>query len=204
MMPVLIGVSQRVTFVEEYGERRDALDQRWSEFLFSCGLVPILIPNHIAVARQILNAIKLNGILLTGGNSLVSLGGDAPERDATEVMLLQFARDNRLPLIGVCRGMQVLQHATGVPLEPVEGHVSVPHWIEEASGGRTVNSFHHFGTKACHSEWIVTAKASDGVVEAIEHIEGSLEGIMWHPERCDPILDSDRERFRKFFGISSH
>ena len=50
-------------------------------------------------------------MVLTGGNDLAALGGDAPERDATENALLDAAESRRLPVIGVCRGMQVIQAA---------------------------------------------------------------------------------------------
>ncbi len=80
----LIAVSQRVD-ISASGERRDALDQRWFSFLSKCKLLPILIPNCLESAKSIVKLLQLGGVLLTGGNDLSSYGGDAPERDETEV-----------------------------------------------------------------------------------------------------------------------
>ena len=69
----LIGVTMRVAHYDAITEHRDAIDQRWYTFLVSCGLIPILIPNHIPLANDILNNIELKGVLLTGGNDLMPL-----------------------------------------------------------------------------------------------------------------------------------
>lgn len=199
-MNVRIGVSQRVTLVTEYGERRDALDQRWTVFLTSCGLIPILIPNHPPTANLLLKAIPLDGFLLTGGNNLVELGGDAPERDATELLLLEQARKSHKPLLGVCRGMQFLQNYFGVQLETVHGHVTAGHQIQGPFlEKRTVNSYHHLGTRTSHAELMVRARAEDGIVEAVKHVREPLQGIMWHPERSEPFAECDLKLFRDFF-----
>jgi putative glutamine amidotransferase len=203
-MNVRIGVSQRVTLVTEYGERRDALDQRWIVFLTSCGFLPILIPNHPPTADLLLKEIPLDGFLLTGGNNLVEMGGDSPERDATELILLEHARKRQKPLMGVCRGMQFLQNYFGVKLETVSGHVAVGHRISGQGIDRTVNSYHQIGTQASHPELTVLARAKDGIVEAIQHVSAPLRGIMWHPERYEPFVQSDLNLFRDFFhGRSS-
>jgi N5-(cytidine 5'-diphosphoramidyl)-L-glutamine hydrolase len=194
-----IGVSQRVTIVSEYAERRDALDQRWVEFLTSCGLVPILIPNHPPTASALVASIPVDGFLFTGGNDLAALGGDAPERDATELLLLEHALANGKPVLGVCRGMQVLQHRFGVPLHAVKGHVTQGHPIVGGASERTVNSYHNFGATESHPDLLVTARAMDGVVEAIQHVNAALRGVMWHPERCAPFDDRDIKLFREFF-----
>jgi putative glutamine amidotransferase len=73
-----IGLTQRVTVVPEYGERRDALDQRWSDFLSACGYLPVPLPNRPHTAVALAQAAGVGGILLTGGNDPVVLGGDAP------------------------------------------------------------------------------------------------------------------------------
>jgi len=197
---VRIGVSQRVALITEYGERRDALDQRWTVFLTDCGLIPILIPNHPQTANRLLESIPLDGFLLTGGNNLVELGGDAPERDATELLLLEHARECHRPLLGVCRGMQFLQHYFGVQLETVRGHVNAGHRIQGPLIDRTVNSYHQLGTRTSHADLIIRARAEDGVVESVQHVSEPLQGIMWHPERCEPFAESDIRLFREFFN----
>ena len=178
-----VAVSQRVDIVPRRGERRDALDQSWTRLLAACGLVAVPVPNDPDVAAAMFAAIGSAGLLLTGGNDLARYGGDAPERDETERLLLQLARERRLPVMGVCRGMQVIQDAFGVPLRRVEGHVAVRHPVD---GIRTVNSFHGFGATTTVPALEVLAHAADGVVEAIRHADEPIVGQMWHPERLRP------------------
>src|SRR5579884_3147277 len=111
-----IAVSQRVSVVPDYGERRDCLDQAWTRFLAACGLIPVLIPNVTETALALCEAASVSGLLLTGGNDLHSLGGDAPERDEVENALLEWAEQRGLPVLGVCRGMQIIQRRYGSPL----------------------------------------------------------------------------------------
>ena len=108
-----VAVTQRVAVVPERDERRDCLDQEWSRFLAACGLLPLLLPNVAEVALRLCGQIELAGLLLTGGNDLVAVGGDAPERDTTENALLDLAERSRLPVVAVCRGMQHNTIASG-------------------------------------------------------------------------------------------
>ncbi len=198
-MSVLIGVSQRVTTVTEYVERRDTIDQRWAAFLTFCGLIPIFIPNHPATVRHLLADVTLDGFLLTGGNNLIELGGDAPERDETELLLLEFAITNDKPLFGVCRGMQFVQHYFGAPLERVYDHVTTSHRIVSEGRQRSVNSYHQFGARTSPLALNVTSRAEDGIIESVQHTSLPLQGIMWHPERCNPFDEVDRNMFCNFY-----
>lgn len=186
-MPQIIGVSQRVAVSAEFCERRDALDQRWTLLLAECDAIPLLLPNHQPTVGRILEKLPIDGFLLTGGNSLVALGGDAAERDAVERTILDAAVAQRIPLLGVCRGMQMIQHYFGLTLEHVESHVGQPHKINALSNSRVVNSFHHFGTRRSQPDLEILATADDGVVEAIRHRTLPIAGLMWHPERCEPF-----------------
>ena len=119
----IIAVTQRVDIHGEYQERRDSIDQRWYQFLLESQCLPLLIPNDIQQASHLINKIEVDGLLLTGGNTLTCLGGDSPERDETETMLLEYAIKRKLPVIGVCRGMQLLLNHWGTKLNKIAGHV---------------------------------------------------------------------------------
>jgi len=195
----LVAVTQRVTVVESYNERRDCLDQQWVTFLRECRIVPILLPNSSSVVSDLLRRIPIDGILLTGGNDLADYGGNAPERDETEFMMLDYAIAHSLPLFGVCRGMQVIQHYFGVPLSKVEGHVTKKQEIVVDGNAYQTNSYHSWGSLDTIEDLPVWAKADDGVVKGIKHRTLPILGVMWHPERNTPFHSYDLNLFRKFF-----
>jgi N5-(cytidine 5'-diphosphoramidyl)-L-glutamine hydrolase len=196
-----VAITQRVAIVPEYAERRDCLDQEWPKFLQACGLLPLALPNVRAVALALCERAQLCGLILTGGNDLVALGGDAPERDEVEAALLSMARQRSLPVVGVCRGMQLIQHTYGVPLQEVDGHVCHDRLISVEGRARHVNSYHRFAARRSCPELQVWAAADDGVVKAIRHNDEPVTGIMWHPERCVPFAADDIALFRRVFEV---
>jgi len=196
-----IAVTQRVTVIPAYGERRDCLDQTWTRFLAACGLLPVLIPNVIEVARDLCSEEEIAGLVLTGGNDLAELGGDAPERDAVERALMDLAERRELPVLGVCRGMQVIQQRFAIGLRRVDGHVAQRQVIQIEGEPKEVNSYHHFAAFDSRPPLDVWAIADDGVVKAIRHSAQPMTGIMWHPERFTPFRSSDVELFRQVFEV---
>jgi N5-(cytidine 5'-diphosphoramidyl)-L-glutamine hydrolase len=195
----IVAVTQRVTVVPEYGERRDCLDQAWPRFIAACGLLPLPLPNVVDVALAMCSGTDLAGLVLTGGNDLAALGGDAPERDATENALIDAAESRGLPILGVCRGMQLIQQRCAVPLQRVEGHVTRRQVIHIDGEPSEVNSYHHFGARESCPPLEVWAAAADGVVKAIRHTSRPTIGIMWHPERNAPFAANDVALFRRVF-----
>ena len=196
-------VTQRVSIDSKSGERRDALDQAWQRFLERCDLVALPVPNQLHAAEHLLGTVAHVGVLLTGGNDLACVGGDAPERDAVEASLVEHARASHLPVLGVCRGMQFLIAHFGGELERVDGHAGTAHSISLESASRSVNSYHMFGSRSLPAELVVTARAEDGVVEAMRHRNFAMCGTMWHPERENPAHADDIAMFRRWFGTSS-
>lgn len=191
-------VSQRVV-ISDTGERRDALDQQWTRFLWQAGFLCLPLPNVESSVDDYLREPH-DGILLTGGNDLRAVGGDAPDRDAVEFRLVEHALNTGTPLLGVCRGMQVIQTHFGATLETIDGHVT-PHQTQTHLGKRiSVNAFHNFGTRHQPGPLLVDGVADDGVVKAISHPTAPVVGIMWHPERINPFRSDDLMMFRTFYG----
>ena len=118
-------------------------------------------------------------------------------------MLMDYFLEAELPILGVCRGMQVIQERAGIRLEKIDGHVKTNHTLFDETEGYTVNSFHNFGTKLSSPELLVEARAEDGIVEAIRHIKLNMHGIMWHPERVTPFAERDIQFFKNVFGGKS-
>ena len=197
-----VAITQRVSVVPAYGERRDCLDQAWTKFLAACGLLPVLLPNVTEAALALCEGAGIGGLVLTGGNDLAVLGGDAPERDAVESALLDLAERRKLPVLGVCRGMQVIQRRFGVALRRVEGHVAQRQIVRIDGERKEVNSFHRFAACDSRPPLEVWAVADDGVVKAIRHATEPMTGIMWHPERTVPFAPADVALFRQVFGVA--
>ncbi len=205
-------VTQRIIRNETYPEERDALDVRWGGFLRSAGLLPLLVPSGIPVG-EFLEGLSFDGLLLTGGNDLGHLGGDelSCRRDELEFELLRRVSGMGLPILGVCRGQQVIAHAHGLPVAPLAGHVGVRHRIEVDRRSRwlghlagvEVNSYHSAGVGGAIAGFLPGARASDGSIESIEHETASLLGIMWHPEREVYARPQELGLFRRFFGTEA-
>jgi gamma-glutamyl-gamma-aminobutyrate hydrolase PuuD len=196
-----VAITQRVAVVPSYGERRDCLDQAWTKLLVACGLLPVLLPNVTEAALASFQRADITGLVLTGGNDLAALGGDAPERDAVENALLDSAQQRGLPVLGVCRGMQVIQQRFAIPLRRVEGHVAQRQIIRIDGKPKEVNSYHHFAAFDSRPPLDVWAVADDGVVKAIRHSTQHITGIMWHPERSTPFSPADVLLFRQVFAV---
>jgi len=197
MKPPLIAISQRVDTSNSLGERRDALDQRWWNVFSHLNGLPLPLPNDYKLVKQLLSQQIVSGIVLSGGNSLVDLNGDAPERDETDQLCIEFAIKQKLPLLGVCRGMQSIQHYFSGEFLPVDGHVCAKQEIEFEKQKIWVNSYHNWACKEPPKELIVTGYAADGVIKAVKHKNHALTGIMWHPEREQQINQHDINLIKK-------
>lgn len=195
----MIALTQRVDIIDTYGERRDALDQRWGKLLLQSGLLPVTVPNNPGWLEVFLAQQAVDGILLTGGNSLACYGGNAPERDAVEALLLDYAISRNLPVLGVCRGMQVILDRCGVTLQTVTGHVAAEQEIDVEGQRVRVNSYHDWGTYAASAELNVWARADDGVIKAVRHKMHRIWGIMWHPERFASFRSEDLALLQRIF-----
>ena len=211
---ITIGLTQRVEWLADRGERCDCLDQRWAAWLEALGFRPVPIPNRLDDLTDYLAATGIRGVILTGGNDVPGIDqprNPAPERDGLEARLIECCTERGTPLLGVCRGMQMLASYHGAKLTPVPGHVRRRHAINVPRGaimplqdGRSVNSFHDYGildASRIGEDWNVSGHAPDGSIEAIAHRSHRLWGIMWHPERGPDPQDDDL--LKAFFGESS-
>jgi putative glutamine amidotransferase len=201
-------VTQRVDLDSDYNERRDAIDQRWVDFLLSIDIFPIFISNNMSYVAYALDNEDIDGVLFTGGNSLLKYGGDSPERDRVETFILKWAIEMNIPVLGVCRGMQFIQDFFGVPLKKINNHVSVCHTLRVEKGLRlstdielipNANSYHNYGTDKSNGELLAVAHSLDGIVMALEHRNKSIFGIMWHCERNYPLREEDKNLVRSVF-----
>lgn len=193
--------TQRVEAVTGYNERRDCADQQIAEFIWACGYVPVAVNNLPERIEKFAVEIQPAGIVLTGGNDLAAYGGNAPERDETENKLLALALQDNIPVLGFCRGMQVLACHFGAKLCNVENHVAKRHLLNGRMVAREVNSYHNYAVVNLPADFEVLARsADDDVIEAVRHRKQQIMGIMWHPERETVSRQEDIDLFKQFFA----
>ena len=188
-----IGISLRVENIQNHGEKRDAISQDWITLFEKLDIFPILIPNNLSNVKSFLTEMKVDGVVLSGGDNM----GDDPERDRTEKEIIDFAINSHTPILGVCRGMQVLNHHFGGSIIKNSGfnHVGNPHKIELKnsifskllrSDSLQVNSFHNnvinLETLGKNLE-IFAMSNNDKTIEGYFHKTLPIIGVMWHPER---------------------
>lgn len=184
----------------------------------AAGGVPVLLPPVPEVVETVLS--RLDGLVLSGGPDiqpgrygaapLASTAEPRVDRDAAELALAEAARAAGLPVLGICRGLQLLNVARGGTLHQhlpdvvgTDAHAPAPgvygrHPVTIGAGSRLaeivgrsstdVPSYHHQAVDALGSGLTVTAVAPDGTVEAVE--DPSLPfcvAVQWHPEAGDDL-----------------
>lgn len=218
-----------------FGEKGCELAQAYYQSVLRAGGVPLVIPpyevtscegdDHTplfadpvqeALSRTLdsVDALLLSGggdinPLLTGEEPIPSLHGICPERDAQEMWLVRHAYHRQIPMLGICRGIQMLSAALGGKnfqdiYTQCEGHRmlkhsqdmrrdAVSHRVTVSAGSLlhsivgtdslAVNSFHHQAVSEPGSLLHAVAWSSDGVIEAVESSEFKpILGVQWHPE----------------------
>ena len=168
-------------------ENSKEIDKYYLDAVKKFGGIPLLIN------ESNLDLLKLcGGILLTGGDNKGNL----------DDYLIKYALDRKLPLLGICQGMQSMAlYGTDNELAKADYHYKVEHYInlnnsrlkEIIKEGRVlVNSYHH--SKVISSKiFDVVAYSEDGLIEAVENKNHSFQiGVEWHPERMIDSLSSIR------------
>ena len=203
---------------------RYGINQSYVRALVASGCAPVMIP--LLDDDERLRAIyeRLDGIVLPGGADVAPQAyGEEPirdlnvveaPRDRTELMLARWAFADDLPLLGICRGQQVLNVALSGSLWQDLRHQGVTSVEHSDADGRArtalmhrvrldpdsrlaqlideteiqVNSLHHQAIKTIAPQLRVTGKSDDGVIEAIESPERRfLIAVQWHPEEIDDL-----------------
>lgn len=219
------------------------MNHRYLTALAGVGGAPVLLPlldGDAATLRAIYE--RLDGLFLAGGVDLEpsSYGAACHEatgrtdaaRDAVELELARWALEDGMPILGVCRGMQIINVVRGGTLVqdttllhpgaikhdyfPTEGYARdfLAHAVSPAAGSRlaaafgsddvAVNSMHHQGIERMGAGLVATAHAPDGLIEAVEATgDAWVVGVQWHPEM---LIDQDpatRGLFEAFIDASA-
>jgi gamma-glutamyl-gamma-aminobutyrate hydrolase PuuD len=195
-------VTQRIADNPTYVERRDALAHDWSVLFAAYDILPILVPNAATDPSAYLS-LDATGLLLTGGDDM----GPASQptlRDATEFRLLEGALARKLPVFGVCRGLQVLNRHFGGQVETSlpEPHVGDHDVTLDNGAVQRVNSFHNQGvvTAGLSPQLRAFAQTGGGVIEALRHPSLPVTAVQWHPERPSPSAVLDRSLIEEWLN----
>lgn len=200
------------------GAERVRLHLNYVRSLEGAGLVPVIIPPLSSPAAAEAIMASCAGLLLTGGEDVgpalygaaahPKTGAPHLNRDATEIALFHAAKARRMPVLGICRGIQIANVALGGSLVqdiPSERPSNINHDQPDERGERThdvmivpgtrlaaalgatslrVNSYHHQSADRIGAGLVVTATAPDGVIEAVETTDPVwwMVAVQWHPE----------------------
>jgi len=203
-----IGLTMRQSDACDYHESRDGLASSWYDFLSAAlpGSSWVALPNTGKSIVRAAESFGLNGLILTGGESR----GVYPQRDESEMALISYALQKKIPVIGICRGLQMLHSYFGGELITCDRneHVAVRHavFFQGTSfcdaGRQEVNSYHGnaIELQGLPGPLLPFALDYSGMVEGVFSNEFCLAGIMWHPEREAVFADSDIFIFNKLFS----
>ncbi len=192
-------VSSRVTEETAYRERRSSLAYDYVTYFEKLEFAVVPIPSNTAQV-EIYFQITPQAVVLTGGNTIANqpseggitenLAGVYPERDEVESQLIEIAIREKIPVLGICRGMQLINRYFGGRIQHgIKNHVGQNHRLEAPScsvlDGKTTNSFHGDGLTVddVARDLKIIATSVDNIVEAIAHPDHRILGVQWHPER---------------------
>jgi putative glutamine amidotransferase len=214
------------------------MNQRYFLAATIVGGVPWMIPlldDDLPTLREIYE--RLDGLLIPGGVDMdpatfgedrhPKLGNVDPARDRVELQLTRWAIEDKKPVLGLCRGIQVINVSMGGTLYqdiadqvpraikhdyfPTAGFERdhLAHEVELTPGTRLrkamergtirVNSMHHQGIKDLAPELVASAVAPDGLIEAVEvGSDHFMVGVQWHPEVFEMTDPHTRHLFHEF------
>ena len=223
-----------VAITGNYDSGKCTLLEGYYRSVLEAGGTPVIIPAFEDTDAMVSLLDHIDALVLSGGGDInpLYLGEEPirelssinPVRDSQELLLVRLAANRQIPILGICRGIQVMTAALGGKLyqdiykeagatlkhsQDTERHTAT-HSVRIASSsklaaifGRTnlhVNSFHHQAVKEAAPGFAVTAVSPDGLIEGVESTQHkSIIGVQWHPECM--ILGGDRSMIPLFEWI---
>lgn len=218
-------------------EGLSCIAETYVQSVLAAGGSPVVIPVMTDISALTALVSDLDGLLMSGGgdiNPLYVNEEPTPKlqdvdtfRDEFDLLLIRLASNRQIPMMGICRGHQIinvafggsiyqdihsqndhplLKHSQQMPREQVSHTVTINNAFDISgieNGKLPVNSFHHQAIKEIAPEFIETAVAPDGINEAIKHTEKEIFSVQWHPEAL--TADGDQlmlNLFRHFIAAA--
>ena len=196
------GITMRVTNANGYDEPRDSIARDWSNYILEAFPESkyLFIPN---IGEKAINFIKkwdINVLIISGGDDL----GVNPDRDTTENKLSEYAIKEDIPVIAICRGLQLILTRYGGKLINgdttfIKQHRTNKHDIIVDDSMHSVNSYHTnmIDEKTVNNSFTVFARCiSDNSVEGVRN--DSILAMMWHPEREEKMEKWNKRLIENF------
>lgn len=219
---MLVGISQR-NDQNQHGTKYDNLENSYIQYLEKLGMTVVPLPNSTSKIETYFDKISFDGIVLSGGNDInprlygkdIAWSDISRKRDAMEKKILEIAIRKKIPILGICRGMQMINVLFGGKLirninkksnihAPGTDH-EINITFEEAKllcGEKTiVNSFHNqaITTETLSPQLLIFALSQkDGFIEGLYHPTLPIAGIQWHPERRSPDKNINEKLIKAF------
>jgi gamma-glutamyl-gamma-aminobutyrate hydrolase PuuD len=198
----LIAISQRLEKTK-YGENRAQLDIKLFDFVTKSGLQPVPLPYfnghkkiYLKMVENWLKKIKPKGLILSGGEDV----GKNILRDNSEIFLINYFKKKKLPILGICRGMQLIAVQNGSKLKRIKNHVNKCITIFTGRKKTTVKCYHNYTIQKCPQEFEILSICKDKSIESIKSKKEKILGIMWHPEREKKFNSFNKKIFKNFFS----
>lgn len=205
-MTVLLTMREDIAGLK--GEELDSISKNWIFLLNKINAEFVLCPNLLSISKLYIDRYNISKIVLTGGGDVFeNFIENETKRQTVENYLIEISILKKIPLFGICRGMQVINKYFGGSKKLIEGHSGTFHEIsllnteKVSSKSFIVNSFHDEGItlNSISADLEVTALSNEKLVEAFSHKKFSIFGQMWHPERKTPNLMAN-DFFFEFLG----
>jgi len=239
----LIGVT--MCQIDHHGHLTQSVHNKYLTAIAQAGGVPLALPQQLCAAPQLLEQAlaALDGVLLTGSPSNIEpwhygeAGSEAhadPGRDRLAFAIITWATSRKMPLFGICRGMQELVVANGGALwrdldqlkrglphhpeatQPLNQQYAPAHDVFPEADGLlasllggdatlAVNSLHHQGIREPGPQLRIEARAPDGLIEAVSLRHHPFAlAVQWHPEWQPEHNDASRALFAGFIHAAQH
>ena len=191
-------VSMRQDYFYNGKELRFCIDTKLIDWISSLGFRSLLV-SDLKTLNFFLKQNKLNikGIILSGGNDI----NKNTLRYKIEKRLSEISKTKKIPLLGICHGLQFINFLDNGTLKKIKNHVGVNHKIKSKDNYPSkVNSFHEYGIKKLGKNFEIVAYSYDNQIEAIKHKKFNWLGWMWHPEREKPFNEDLKKIAKSFFN----
>lgn len=206
-----VGLTMRLVYNDSYYEERNCISSDYIKFFQKYECNPVLIPNNLKNPIEYFERLECKSLVLTGGEDILIHYDEVKKgkiifknnRDRTEYLLLEYCLNNNIPILGICRGMQLINLYFKNMIEKLDvNHININHKITINSVFNEdkvieVNSFHNNGIKSKNlsKELKYFAFDENGVVEGV-YLENKILAVQWHPERSESKID--REIIKKW------